>query len=53
MGNAQKFISITKNVIVDVHRVQVKAHFFVIDKINQANYLLLGSPYQWLVELSI
>ena len=39
--------------IVDVHGVQVKAHFFVVDKIDQANCLLLGSPYQQLVELSI
>ena len=39
--------------IVDVHRVQVKVYFFIIDKIDQVNYLLLGSPYQQSVELSI
>jgi gag-polyprotein putative aspartyl protease len=52
-GLAQKFVGMARNVIIDVHGVQVRAHFFVAERMDQANCILLGSPYHQSAQLGL
>ena len=52
-GMSQRFIGIARNVRVDVHGVQVNAHFFIAQKMDQVECILLGSPYQTSAQLGL
>ena len=52
-GVPQRFVGIAKNVNVDLHGVRVKAHFFVTDKMDQEDHVILGAPYQVAARLGL